>query len=509
MSTALTPASPSAVAGRPPDAVERLSPEMVASLASVIRDPVQYAQGILGHKVWDTPRQIMTALAHSRKHRVAVKACHASSKTFTAAELVLWWITAHTNGIVVTTAPTWLQVKRILWAEIADMVAHSRIALPEPNVTSLKISDKRYAIGLSTRDGVKFHGFHGKVLVIFDEAPGILNPIFEAVEGIAAGGDVRRLYLGNPLINSGAFYDCFGIERAQYDCFTISAFNTPNLRGLDESSILELSEDELDINPWPFLVTRRWVRDRLRVWGHRHPMYQARVLGEFPDQPPDAVFSIAWMGWAEPPWDEDADADGPIPASQLVQVGVDVAGPGEAETVIYWRRGPAVLGMNAYLDPDPRGLLIADLTLIRDNETRNGRQMGPVVVDSNGIGYYLALHLVDAGFDVRFANAGAGAMDSARFVNQRAEMVWGLREHMERRGVRGLADDLTQGQLCGIRWKITPGGRIQIESKDDAKKRGVPSPDRAEGLMLAFATVPPPAAEGVHEEYEPVRISPY
>lgn len=508
MSPTQTP-SPSDQVPPSPSSVERLPLEKVQAMAAVIRDPVQYAQGILGHKIWDTPRQIMTALATGRKRKIAVKACHASSKTFTAAELVLWWITAFHDGIVVTTAPTWLQVKRILWAEIAMMSKQSRIQLPEPNVTSLKISDKRYAIGLSTRDGVKFHGFHGKVLVIFDEAPGIIGSIFEAVEGIAAGGDVRRLYLGNPLVNSGPFYDCFGIERAQYDCFTISAFNTPNLRGITEETLLKLSEDELDYNPWPFLVTRRWVRDRLVVWGNRHPMYRARVLGEFPDQPPDAVFSIAWMTWAQVEWDEDVEGDGPQSQSILVQVGIDVAGPGEAETVIYWRRGGRILGMNAYLDADPRGHLIADLTLIRDGETRAGRPMGPVVVDSNGIGYYLALHLYDAGYDVRFANAGAGADDPDRFVNQRAEMTWGLREWFERVAIRGLVDDLTQAQLCGIRYKVTPGGRTQIESKDDAKKRGVASPDRAEGLMLAFANVPPPSTEGVVEQYEPVRISPY
>lgn len=47
-----------------------------------------------------------------------MKACHASGKTFVAAVAVLWWITRFRDGIVVTTAPTWTHVQRVLWGEM-------------------------------------------------------------------------------------------------------------------------------------------------------------------------------------------------------------------------------------------------------------------------------------------------------------------------------------------------------------------------------------------------------
>jgi hypothetical protein len=53
-------------------------------------------------------------------------------------------------------------------------------------------------VGLSTDQGVRFQGFHGRVLIVIDEAPGVKADIWEAVEGIRAGGDVRVLALGNP-----------------------------------------------------------------------------------------------------------------------------------------------------------------------------------------------------------------------------------------------------------------------------------------------------------------------
>ena len=54
----------------------------------------------------------------------------------------------------------------------------------------------------------------------------------------------------------------------------------------------------------------------------------------------------------------------------------------------------------------------------------------------------------------------------------------------------GLEDETTIGQLAGIRYKSNSRGQVEIESKADAKKRGVvKSPDRAESVMLAFAGI--------------------
>src|SRR5271166_2435002 len=53
--------------------------------------------------------------------------------------------------------------------------------------------------------------------------------------------------------------------------------------------------------------------------------------------------------------------------------------------------------------------------------------------------------------------------------------------------IHGLNDELAISQLASIKWKSNLRGLTQIESKDDLKKRGIGSPDRAEAVMLAFA----------------------
>jgi phage terminase large subunit len=415
----------------------------------------------------------MRAMAEPRA-RTAVKACHSSSKSFTAAELALWWACAM-GGMCLTTAPTWQQVSRILWGYIKKFHARARFPLGGTlRSHELRYAPDRFIIGLSTNEGVRFQGYHGSVLVILDEAPGILPEIWEAVDSIRAGGDVRVLALGNPLLASGPFYDAFTTERANWDTFTIDAFDTPNLTGLTVEDLREMSGPDLDYAPRPYLATRRWVKEKLEDWGEESGVWQSRVRGNFPPQAPDALLSLAWLEAAQHRERADGDRDQPLYA------GVDVAGPGEDETVLCVRQGGHIRALRTWSLDDVRGAVTAALLPYRERHIT-------VTVDAVGIGYHLATHLVDQGYTVRFFNAQGRARDDEKFRNAKAEEYWGLRERFEAGAVSGLLDERALGQLGGIRYRQTPRGQIEIEPKDQARKRGVSSPDRAEAVMLAFA----------------------
>lgn len=401
--------------------------------------------------------------------RVAVKACHGSGKTFTAAEIVLWWVA--TGGIALTTAPTSTQVKKGLWGEIH--AAHGGARYPLGGVLNQqewRVNAKCYALGLSTDQGVRFQGFHGRILIVVDEAPGVRPDIYDAIRGIRAGGDVRLLALGNPVIASGPFYDAFTSQRTGWETVTISAFDTPNLAGLTIDDILAMTPEELDDNPLPYLPTRHWVKEMYADLGPQSALYASRVLGQFPEQSEDALIAISWLESAR-------DAFGK-PAGELV-AGLDVAGPGEDETVLCVRQGVRILALHAWAQADPRGAVLAVLRTYPNVV---------VQVDSIGIGYYMAQHIRDAGYDVREINVGAAANDPEKYANAKAQHYWALRERFRAEDIDGLADDRAVSQLSGIRYKHTARGQIQIESKEDARKRGMKSPDRAEAVMLAFAT---------------------
>jgi phage terminase large subunit len=323
--------------------------EKKSQVRQLIEDPTAFAEVMLGHDLWSKQREILKSVA--AHPRTAVKACHASGKTFSTAAAVLWWLTSRQNAIAVTTAPTWTQVERVLWGEIRSAVRGARVAYPKPSATSLYLGPNRFAIGLATNEGVRFQGFHGSVLVVLDEAPGILPEIWEAIEGIRAGGDVRVLAVGNPTISSGPFYDAFTSNREGWNLITISAFDTPNLQGITIDTLSTLSEEELDRNPRPYLTTRRWVREKYSEWRPGHPLWESRVLGNFPQESDDALFSLSGLEQAK--LREDGDGD--------LCAGLDVAGPGEDETVLCLRRGPKIVLLRAWAGRDPRGDVLAAL----------------------------------------------------------------------------------------------------------------------------------------------------
>ena len=440
----------------------------LSKIRKVIADPVLFAKLLLDLKIWAKQEEILRSVQnHSR---TAVKACHASGKTFIAAAAVLWWITTNTDGIAVTTAPTWTQVERVFWNEIRSMISRARIDYPKPAAASLRLGPARYAIGLSTNEGVRFQGFHGKVLIVLDEAPGVLPEIYEAIEGIRAGGDVRVLALGNPIISSGPFFDAFSSNREGWNLITISAFDTPNLDGVTLDDLLQMPDEMLDQNQLPYLTTRRWLKEKYLEWGHGHPLWESRVLGNFPLQSEDALLSLTWLEQAKLRTEGDGD----------VWAGVDVAGPGEDETVLCVRRGSRIVLLRAWARSDPRGDLLAALAPYKS-------QLRGVNVDSVGIGNYFAQHLRDQGLPVREINVGSAALDVGKYSNLKAQIYWGFRLRAQSDDFAGLTDDRTIAQLAGIRYHHNSRGQIVIESKDEARKRGVKSPDRAEAVILCFA----------------------
>ena len=159
-----------------------------------------------------------------------------------------------------------------------------------------------------------------------------------------------------------------------------------------------------------------------------------------------------------------------------------MAGPGEDETVLCVRRGPRIVLLQAWAGKDPRGDVLAALMPFKD-------RLQSVNVDSVGIGYYMAKHLKDQSVNVQEVNVGEKAYDPEKYANRKAELYWGLRARTQAGDIAGLTDERAIAQLAGIRYSHNSRGQVVIESKDEARKRGVKSPDRAEAVMLAFANL--------------------
>jgi phage terminase large subunit len=473
-----------------------LTPQQKAYVRKVISDPVLFASNVLGAKLWKRQIEILRSIQNRR--RTAIKACHGVGKTYTLAVAALSWLARYHDGIVLTTSSTLRQVETQVWSEIRRVIAQAKIPYPQPTSTELKLrDDSNFALGFSTNRAENFQGYHGKhVLILADEAPGIEPEVWEAISGIMAGGKVHLVVAGNPTQPSGPFFDAFTRDRALWNCISIDAFDSPNFEGIGLDELLQMDPVEngpLDQNPVPYLVTRRWVYEQRAVWWRgdelSSPNWMSRVRGQFPDQAQNALVKLVWLERAR----ARALQQQLVDTGERLVAGVDVGG-GDAETVAYLcELGPhkhKIIRMGAWRGEDTRGEVVRFLAPYRE-------RLSVVRVDSIGIGHNFWLHLRDQKFRVDPINVSLpcesrpGSNNPAeRFANQKARFYQTLADAFEGDEIEGLTDEATIGQLAGLLYDIDSRGRIRIEPKERARQRGVPSPDRAEALMLALCKPP-------------------
>lgn len=163
-------------------------------------------------------------------------------------------------------------------------------------------------------------------------------------------------------------------------------------------------------------------------------------------------------------------------------IGVDIARAGSDWNVILFRNGDTVPedGIVRFRQPDLMQ------TVGRVAEVVNARKPDAVFVDGAGVGGGVVDRLRQLGFRVVEINAGSSPTQPDRYRNLRAEMWDKMRTWLKDRGSiphdEPLMDDLSAPQ-----YKYDVSNRLQLESKDDMKSRGVPSPDTGDALSLTFA----------------------
>ena len=435
-----------------------------------VDDPVTWVAQRTGEHLWSKQREIAASVVANK--RTAVKASHAVGKSFLAARLIAWWMDVHPPGeaFVVSTAPTFRQVQAVLWREVGKAfrkAAANGYTLPgRLNQTEWLIGSELVGYGRKPADQDEhgFQGIHARyVLVILDEACGIPRQLWTAVEAITTGPDCRILAIGNPDDPATEFGEVCK-RPGLWNIITVPAASTPNFTGEAVPAYMR-----------PLLVEPQWAADLKTSRGETSPEYTSKVLAEFPDSSSDTLIPYGWI--------ERARERDLIPGP-TVELGVDVARYGTDESVIYRRQGPVARLLGTFGQQpttETTGRVIAAL-----------RETGASLakVDGVGVGGGVVDQLAELGYPVADMQAGARPNDPDTFVNARAEWYWGLRQRFEVGDIDIDPDDAElAAQLAQIKYKYTSRGQLQIESKDDMKKRGLSSPDRADALMLAFAPI--------------------
>jgi hypothetical protein len=484
----------------PPGATRRAMQRLAPAENRYLHDPNGWRRDRLGEAGWSKQDEIGESVVRNRY--TAVPSSHDVGKSFKASRLACWWLEVHPPGeaFVVSTAPTQPQVDAILWREIR--AAHRKGRLNgeiSPRTAAWYMGeDELVAFGRKPADyadperaKAAFQGIHARyVLIILDEGSGIPQWLFDGADTLATNENARVVALGNPDDPTGAFakvckpgsgWNVIPIDGLQSPNFNSAACaEHPWLAELLEDEGLEPNDEEIPDSLRQLLLSPDWVKERLERWGLGSPLWESKVRGRFPDVSDDTLISPGMVRRGH-----ETELAGLEPGLY----GADVARYGADETVVYRNRGGQVRHVASAAKQDTMATAGMFALLLKQHHVAD---RVPMVIDVVGVGAGVYDRLREQGLPVYPFNAGEKAIDQERFANRRAEVYWALAREGLERGEIDLdpADDELANQLQSIKWKTDSKGRILIESKEDMRRRGVPSPDRADAFVQSLVSRP-------------------
>lgn len=504
-----------------------------SSLAAYENRPVDFTREVLGQRTWPGSRAIMEDLVTHR--RVCVSACRKSTKSHTAAQLVLA-MTVPTPTQTITTAAVWTQVRELIWARVVEMHLKAKRRLPgECHTASLRIAPNWGAIGLSTDKPGRIMGFHsgleipeedaedpmafdaasviglveksshgGRLFIVVDEAPEVRAPILEALYGSMIGDRVFALWQGNPTYDPDSAHPFARAMRSG------SAWRRIHIAGEEFNPELEPDPADRCFHGVPKPAQPpSWREERAADWGGKDsPLYRVHVLGlpanlELSRQfiPHGLLLLQASRG---PSW---PDTDGI--EKRHISWDVGASEEGDPNVAQLWIAGRLV-DRREWRTPD----LYRSCEFVRDLmlEWGTGGQaiLGRNVhIDTTGVGKGTIGIFASWGITIDAVDFGAAPREEwpvlcreMRFKNRKAELCWVLRRAFQ----EGLAyapdqfHDLWQ-QAKWHTWKEVPhseGTAIAVaEKKDELKKQYGRSPDDFDAALIAWSRAPSPPGFGV------------
>lgn len=395
--------------------------------------------------------------------KFAVASGHGIGKSTEVAWLILWGMSTfpETRGIV--TANTEGQLLTKTWPEVTKwfnlLICKHWFTL---TATSLFSADPKYRqtwrfdlIPWSKSNPDAFAGLHNagkRIIVIFDEASQIWDRIWEVIEGALTDKDTQILWFafGNPTLNNGRFHDCFYRDR-----------NYWNTRQIDSRNVSLTNKAQID----------KWIEQ----YGIDSDFIKVRVRGVFPSASSNQLISTETVR-------EAAEREAVRDDKQALLLMVDVARFGDDESVCRFRRGRDARGF-----PVKKFRKIDTVTLAREvAKLIDEYHPDAVFIDGGGVGGGVVDNLRSWGYEIIEVNfSEVSSLDEPeRFVNKRAEMYYQLNEWLKAGGC--IDDDVNlHNDLTAIQY-FYKGEKLQLMSKEDMKKTGLPSPDDSDALAMSF-----------------------
>lgn len=417
----------------------------------------------------------------------AIASGHGIGKSAGFAQLIMWAMSTHENTRGVVTANTDTQLRTKTWPEV---VKWHGLAINNHwfECTATAIFHRRHektwridAIPWSAHNTEAFAGLHNlgnRLLLAFDEASAIADPVWETAEGALTDELTQIIWLvaGNPTRSTGRFRQCFSRFRHRW-----------GTRNIDARTVEGTNKAQQE----------RWRRD----YGENSQFFCVRVKGEFVEADANQLIPMQWISDARiRPWDWST-GDGSLPK---LRVSVDVADGGEDETVITVGRQfqsmcSVLRQMSFSFQPSVAVIESADAAERMFIEWGGRKDIDDFVVDSLGVGAGTAGTLIKRGYRVVQYKGGAAASNPLKWRNRRVQTYIALRDAFRDGSIvihpEALHDELAwdefEAQLTSVKTKPGTEKLEDLVTKEEMKRDGLKSPDRADSLAMQFATIAP------------------
>ena len=456
--------------------------------------PVHFVEDIIRATPDPEQAKILESVAHNPM--TSVRSGHGIGKSTVEAWAILWFLATRPFPKIPCTAPTQHQLFDILWAEISKWLRNSPALSGEIVWTKEKVYMKNrpeewFAVARTASTPDALQGFHADdVLYVIDEASGVADTIFEPVLGSLSTAGARLLMCGNPTQLSGFFYDSHHKNRASYATFHIDGRNSSR-------------------------VSPEFVQTVIRMYGEDSDVFRVRVAGEFPLQEDDIFIPLSLVERSI--MTEARTREKP----SSVHIGCDVARFGDDKTVIGFKADEKVefwkkrRGQDTMKTADD--IVICGEMLVRRYKLKPGVDAPiPVKVDDGGVGggvvdrlrqmkrnnpeklWWMEVYPVKFGQRIQhkyYYDSTTYMMATVKRLLQPYDEDTGERKPVEL--ILPNDDDMI-AQLTGRKYTLTDTSKIRIESKEAVKKRGQPSPDEADCVLLLCLPVklPKPKRKG-------------
>jgi hypothetical protein len=421
-------------------------------------DPYGFVVNVIGAKPLPWQKEFLDAVARGER-RISIRAGHGVGKSTACSWALIWHLVTRFPQKSVVTAPTAGQLFDALFAEVKHWinglpaflkdlfeVFSDKIVLreaPESSFISARTSSADRPEAMA--------GIHSEnVLLIFDEASAVPEPVFESAAGSMSGHSATTIMIGNPTRNSGLFFKSHHELSADWFRLHVSCLTCG-------------------------LVSADFVNQIRNTYGETSNAFRVRVLGEFALKEDDTLIPAELV-------DSAMCRDiRPTPGAGIIY-GVDVARFGDDRTVLCKRQGNIVL--------DIKGWNGADLmeTVGRVVFEANIDKPEMICVDSIGLGAGVADRLRELGLPVRDVNVSeAASYNNPTAAKMRDELWLTLKDWLNQRACYIPKHEDLRQELVSPTYSFLSNGKIKVEAKSDMKKRGMRSPDLADALCLTFA----------------------